>query len=270
MSDDKKQHYVPQCYLRSWTTDNYLYSVPKNRGLTRKQKTKEVAKKNHLYTLPSDFFKNSIVKSRDLREMISEKLIFKVWEDKWKQVTDLFNHHFNLTQVLHTIKGFVITQSFRTPKFIRSNQEILERMGKLEDSFDNTYQYVFLGTNGLTDYIKNCVCEMVKIMDIPNFITCDNPATHWIQEGEMYHYLNGIALRTDLYKNPNYKILCPLHPKYFAVLTPNLGVEIKDKIKNKVWFKPVNINDINQLNQMVEYGADKMLFAKDVKDFIKQ
>jgi len=269
MGKDKTHHYVPQCYLESWATEHYLYTIPKNKGLTRHQHKKEVAKKNHLYKLPSTLFKNSSVTDPDLKELIVEKLIFKIWEDRWAKVRYVLDHHIDLTQVLHSIKGFVITQSFRTPKFQRLNKEKLERMGKADDDIEDAFHFAFLGIKGLTDYIENCVCEIFKIVDLPNFVTCDNPATHWIREGDIFHHLNGIALNEDLYKNPNYKILCPIHPKYFAMLSPNLGINVSEKDKNKVWFTSFDKDTINQLNQMVEHGADKMLFAKDLKDFIK-
>lgn len=268
MAYKKKQHFVPQCYLKSWTTDDNLYSMPKIHGLTRKQSTKEVAKKNHLYTLPSTFFDKSDYENPDLQELITESIIFKTWEDKWGNVRNLLSLHFDLTKVLHSIKGFVITQSFRTPKFMRLNKKKLERMGKTDDNVADSYQYAFLGTAGLTNYIENCICEIAQNLDISNFITCDNPATHWLQEGEIYHHLNGIALNTDLYKNPNYKIICPLSPKYVAVLSPNLGIKVNENDKNKVWIKAVNNATVLQFNQMIEHGADKMLFAKDLKDFI--
>lgn len=268
MASKKRQHFVPQCYLKSWTINNQLFSMSKNNGFPRKQPTKTIAKRDNLYTIPSILFENIDSRNRENQELITENLLFKIWEDRWVSVRDALNNNENLNPVLHSIKGFIITQSFRTPKFLRLNNERIKRQGKDSENVEDPYTFAFLGTSGLTEYIKNCVLEIIQCNDIANFITSDNPATHWIQEGEMFYHLNGIALNNGLFKNPNYKILCPLHPKFFGVLTPNLGIEIPDNIKNQI-FKRIIYNDtVKQLNQMTEHGCDKMLFAKSINDYL--
>jgi len=268
MANKKRQHFVPQCYLKSWTIKDELCTLSKQNGIPRKQTTKTIAKRDNLYTIPSTFFENREPKNRDLQELITENVIFKIWEDRCAAVTDIATKNGNFTSVLHTIKGFVIAQSFRTPKFIRSNKEKIERMGKSSENIDDVYHFAISGIKGLTDYILNCVCEILRCNDISNFITSDNPSTHWLQQGDIFHHLNGIALNNDLYKNPNYKILCPIHPKYFAILTPNLGIDVPETFKNQVVLRTIYNDTVKQLNKMIEHGADKMLFAKTLNDFV--
>jgi hypothetical protein len=268
MAYKKRQHFVPQTYLKSWTTVNELYTLPKKNGIARKQPTKTIAKQNNLYTVPSIFFQNSESRNPELQELISENLIFKIWEDRWPKVLECINANKFSNDSIRDLKGFIIAQSFRTPKFLRLNKEKIERIGKSSIDIDDVYQYAILGMEGLTKYIQNCVCEVIKCNDISNFITSDNPATHWFQEGEIFYHLNGIALNDSLFKNINYKILCPLHPKYFGILTPNLGIEVSDIIKNNILYRIVYNDNVRELNKMVEHGADKMLFAKNLNDFI--
>jgi hypothetical protein len=254
--------------LKSWTTENELYSVAKRNGLTRKQPTKSIAKRNNLYTLPTTFIRKKETMDSAYQELITENLLFNIWEDRWPNVLNgLKNNKFTNDQI-RDLKGFIITQSFRTPKFLRINKERLNRIGLPTDEIDDVYHYAVLGIQGLSQYIQNCVCEIIQCNDTLNFITSDNPATHWLQEGDKFHYLNGISLNNDLFRNPNYKILCPLHPKYFGILTPNLGLEVSNI--NKIFFRRNFYNDnVKELNKIIEYGADKMIFAKSLNDFIK-
>ena len=267
MAHKKRQHFVPQCYLKSWTVDKDLYTIPLKDGIVRKQQTKEIAKKNHLYTLPSIFFINSESRNPQLQELITENLVLKIWEDRWPNVLRGLKSKTLSDDQIRDLKGFIIVQSFRTPKFLRQNKEIIERLGNPSDNMEDAFHVAFLGSQGLTEYLKNCVCEVIHCNDISNFITCDNPATHWLQNGDTFHYLPGTALNNDLFRNPRYKILCPLHPKYFGILTPNLGIEVPPIVKNTVLFKTVYSDVTKQFNQLTEYGADKMLFAKSLSDF---
>lgn len=268
MSNKKRQHFVPQCYLKSWTIKNELYSLSKRNGIPRKQPTKTIAKRNHLYTLPSVLFENSETRNFELQELITENLIFKIWEDRWPNVLNGIKENKLTKDQIRDLKGFIITQSFRTPKFLRLNKERVERLEMPSENIDDVYHFAVLGIDGLTNFIKNCVCEIIQCNDISNFITSDNPATHWIQDGEIFHHLNGIALNNNLFKNPNYKILCPLDPKHFGILSPNLGIDISDISKNLVSRRIIDNDTVKQLNQMVEHGADKMLFAKNLNDYI--
>ena len=71
MANNKRQHFVPQCYLKSWTIKDELYTLPKQKGIPRKETTKTIAKRDNLYTMPSTFFENRELKNRDLQELIT-------------------------------------------------------------------------------------------------------------------------------------------------------------------------------------------------------
>jgi hypothetical protein len=129
------------------------------------------------------------------------------------------------------------------------------------------YHYAFLGIKGFTDYIKDCTCEVLYINDIDNFICADNPSTHWLIANNNFTYINGIAGRLDLFRNPNYKIICPVTPKHLVVLSPNLGIETNENLKEYCVFNKIVKDNIQLFNKMIEHGADKLLFAKNIYDF---
>lgn len=260
----KENHFVPETFLKSWATkdakDFQLYTLNLKNNFPRKQTTSSIAKKKNLYTLPLEY------KTNDPK--IVEHTIFKIWEDRWPSVLKgLKENHLSKDQIA-ALKGFVIIQSFRTPKFEKENMAILRSIADKETAdLSFKYHYAFLGIKVFTEYIKNCICEVLLINDIDNFICSDNPSTHWLLNNNDFTYINGIAGRHDLFGNPNYKIISPLTPKHLIVLSPNLGIETSDNLKEFCAFKKVSKDHIQLFNKMIEHGADKLLFAKNIYDF---
>lgn len=169
---------------------------------------------------------------------------------------------------IRDLKGFVITQSFRTPKFEKENVAIIEAIDN-EVSADLSFKYffAFLGTEGFTNYIKNSTCEVLFSRDSHNFICSDNPSTHWLINEHSFTYINGIAGRLDLMGNRNYKIVCPLTPKHLVILSPNLDLDISENQKESCVFKEIDRDDLIKFNEMIKQGADKFLIAKNNNDF---
>ncbi len=260
----KENHFVPKTFLKSWATKNdkafLIYTLNLKDNFARKQTTSNVAKKKNLYTLPIEFKTNE--------PKIVEHRIFKIWEDRWPSVLEGLKKNKQSKDQTRDLKGFVITQSFRTPKFEKENMAKIKLLADKETAeLSFKYHYALLGIKGLTDYIKDCICEVLFISDIENFICTDNPSTHWLITNNDFTYINGITGRFDLFRNPNYKIICPVTPKHLVILSPNLGIETSEHLKEFCIFNKIEKVNIQLFNKLIEYGADKLLFAKNIYDF---
>jgi hypothetical protein len=260
----KENHFVPKTFLKSWATKDakefLIYTLNLKNNFPRKQTTSSIAKKKNLYTLPLEF------KTNDPK--VVEHIIFKIWEDRWPSVLEGLKENKLSKDQTRDLKGFVIIQSFRTPKFEKENMAIIRSIADKETAdLAFKYHYAFLGIKGFTDYIKDCTCQVLFINDIDNFICSDNPSTHWSINNNNFTYINGIAGRLDLFRNPNYKIICPVTPKHLVVLSPNLGIETNENLKEFCIFNKIAKDNIQLFNKMIEHGADKLLFAKNIYDF---
>jgi hypothetical protein len=260
----KENHFVPRTFLKSWAIKNdkafLIFTLNLKDNFLRKQSTTNVAKKRNLYTLPLEF------KTNDSK--IIEHTIFKIWEDRWPSVIEGLKQNKLSKDQTRDLMGFVIIQSFRTPKFEKENMaKIRLLIDKEITDISFKYHYGFLGLKGLTEYIKDCTCEVLFINDLENFICTDNPSTHWFIINNNFKYINGIVGRVDLFQNPNYKIICPVTPKHLAVLSPNLGMDTIESSKEFCVFNKIDKQNVKLFNQMIEFGADKLLFAKNINDF---
>ena len=205
----KENHFVPKTFLKSWATKDdrefLINTLNLKNNFPRKQTTSSVAKKKNLYTLPLELKTNN--------PKIVEHLIFKIWEDRWPSVLEGLKENKLSKEQTGALKGFVIIQSFRTPKFEKENMAKIKLIADKETAdLAFKYHYAFLGIKGFTDYIKDCTCEVLFINDIDNFVCSDNPSTHWLLTNNNFTYINGITGRLDLFGNPNYKIICPVIP----------------------------------------------------------
>ncbi len=242
----KKQHFVPKTYLKSWGEnvgkEYVLYTHNLKDNLTRKQTISQIARQNNLYTLPEGF---SSIDSK-----ITEKLVFNVWEKNWNKVVAGLRKNQLSKEEVDILKGFVIAQSFRRPKFMRENLERIKRYETEENAaLAISYHFAFLGLGGYREYVKNGTCEVFD------------------EIGETY--VSGIACRSDLHNNTNYKIVCPLTPKHLAILTPNLGIDVPEGQKDSCAIKRIDKDAICNFNKMIAFGADKLLFAKNIYDLAK-
>ncbi|MEO6902364.1 MAG: DUF4238 domain-containing protein [Bacteroidia bacterium] len=261
----KEHHFVPRVYLKQWTSNTKgnigLYTLNLRDNFPRKQCTSKIAKKKNLYTIPLKY---------GIDNKLTETFIFKMHEDLWPTVISGLNSRkaLSISQV-KSLRNFVIIQSLRTPKFAKGTKEVMEASSNqsLKDIPFST-DWVYNGIRLFPILAKNCCVELYRSLELKNFITSDNPATHWIIQGSNFTFLKSTALNKDLMKNPYYKIICPVTPRYFAILTPNIGIEILDSIKSKVSIKRADLNKVNIFNGLTEMGADKLLFSYILNDFI--
>lgn len=258
MSIPKKHHYVPITYLESWATDNMLCTCKKE-GFTaiRKQHVKEVANKKNLYLLGEQFYES---------RLFVEKILFPIYESMWPPVKRVLVSGKKFDSINDKLKSFVICQAFRTPKFFEQEQARISRFGKnLETPVAQLVGAMIIQM--YPEYIKNSTCTLLKSIDIgANFITCDNPATHWVTDRDIWHHVNGLALNQALDKNKDYRILCPVSPKYCAIVSVNLNRSIPKSHINHVLVFDVTKQTVHETNLMIKGQSDKMLFAKHEND----
>ena len=272
MAQYKSQHYVPRCYLKSWETKSSIYSLPLGPGIVRKQETKKMCKKDHLYTLKD----NSLDATKTFVESIGNPLFTELLtmsgiESNWSTVIHALENNFPIIpDLLSKLNSFVVLQSMRTPRFMREAKAMSAHINDplFKANVSDAERFLIQHFQFWPESIKNCVTEIVECSVVSNFITSDNPATHWLKDGEVYHLLKGLDYSGSLFGNPAYRILCPIHPKFFVMLSPNLGIDTPDSIKKIPFRRNIFPDNVKQINDMIRAGADKMVFAKSTRDFI--
>ncbi|MBU3662407.1 MAG: DUF4238 domain-containing protein [Bacteroidetes bacterium] len=262
---NKNHHFVPVVYLKRWghKTDKVtqVYCLSNKDRLVRKNQPQNLNYKKNLYTLPDTFVP-------EIRK-IAETAIYKTWEDRWGQVLPIsFDLGVAPTGLdLRSIKAFIFHQSIRTLKYIRESEKVLQKLNdeiinRAPHSVFHTSAPLFLFTTFSTSYTINFLKAPLNC----RFITSDNPATHWLIDGENYHNIPTVVGRTDLYKNTNYKIICPITPKWLGVLTPNLGIAKSEFQLSTGSTIEIPEHQVEFYNKLIEMTSDKLIFALNIMD----
>ena len=86
MSNVKKEHYVPRCYLKNFANKNKrIYVFDKRLGRCRNQKITEIAAENHFYDMDINELVNmkefDALKRKELKTELMKNLNAKTWEE---------------------------------------------------------------------------------------------------------------------------------------------------------------------------------------------
>lgn len=190
------------------------------------------------------------------------------------------------------ISGFIYMQSIRSIKFKFDTEELLNKKGdSILRNIDWGVIYAYLSTQGWMD--NHNTNQMLHLLRAPigkRFITSDNPATHWIVQNSNYINLKTTfgssnytikvqsdinllnILRTyfpskEVQNNPYYKILCPLTPKWYGVLTPFANKKTKDD-NDKCYSTELTEKQLHFFNKLTESTSNKIIIASELEDFI--
>jgi hypothetical protein len=253
----KKNHYVPQSYLRYWSNDNGKNIFQQNLKNGRPYSTliQNICNQKNLYDATVVSNPKSLEKDiMPLNEMFIPE----------------FGSYFNSILIdpakIGRLKIFIIHQSFRTPKFYNEN---IKQLGL--NSTDNLKKgdiYAAFLFSNFSLYIENSVLQIYEINGLGNFITSDNPSSHWIRIERGWKYVNGVIKNESLFNNPNYNIICPISPKHLAILSPNIGIPNTKTNMTTAEIIKVNLSEILKFNEILKYASDKSIFAKSISDFL--
>jgi hypothetical protein len=263
---NKNHHFVPVVYLKRWGHKSdkvtQVYCLSNRDKLVRKNQPQNLNYKKNLYTLPDTFVP-------EIRKL-TETSIYKTWEDRWGQVLpksfDIGTAPSGLD--LKSVKAFIFHQSIRTIKYIRESEKVIQKLNN--DIINRTPHSVFHTAAPLflfTTYAEFYTIHFLKAPINCRFITSDNPATHWLIDGDNFQNIPTLVGRTDLNKNENYKILCPITPKWLGVLSPNLGIAKSEfQLSTGSTFE-INEQQVVFYNKLIEMTSDKLIFALNIMDF---
>jgi hypothetical protein len=254
MAQHKKQHYVPRCYLKSFSSDAEgktinLYNIT-NSTTVRKAPIKGQCAKNYLY-------------GEDLALEKSLQIIKGYYASIIKKLNQ--NDILLTEDNLQTLLTFAYLQFSRTEKAAHRRKSITEgfhrhsyegaSISKPEiDLSDRTMTLSSMRT--FTKTIK--YCEDLKVVIIKNetkldFITSDDPTilTNKFLLQKMKIKTFGLASSGTL-------LLLPLTPK-FLLFCYDKDVYTIHNIKNNI-ISTKKISDINAFNQFQYLKADKNLY----------
>jgi hypothetical protein len=255
--DYKKNHFVPRSYLKYWSFDNSKRIFQQNikSGKVYSNQIKDVCQKSNLYDT-----------SLESNPKVLEKEINSLSEDFIPDFGSYLKTGMMDPAKIGRLKTFIIHQSFRTPKFYDENYN---QIG-LEPS-SNWKKGDIFGAFYLTNYdryIENSVLQLYEVNGVNNFITSDNPSSHWIRVNGGWTYVDKVIKNNSLNGNMDYNIICPVTPKHIAILSPNIGIPTTAINKGTIETFNVNPSGIPKFNAMLKYAADKVIFGKRNEDFL--
>lgn len=273
MNNPKKQHYVPQTYLRQFTEiQGNLYIYDKVKQEIRKQKPSAVGYNKHFYTVEIEGEKDYFIE-----KFLAEK-VDVLYTDL---LTKISNQSIFNSKDRYDLGLFLAAQYLRTPAQRKNYNQMIEsnvkQIGKITYSMKrNTNQlkaemkdeeFARIIEKGDYDikvppenslaFLVSFVEEMAEMLAKQNivvlkaskkseFITSDNPYTmvkeKWAAEWEGF----GVINTTKIF---------PLSPQYLLLL--------KD-VGNKMIYPPViSSKDIRVYNQQIATWSDRYLFARN-------
>lgn len=273
MSNPKKQHYVPQTYLRQFTGDNgtlSIYDMVKKEF--RKQKPSAVGYSTHFYTVEiegeKDYFIEKYLAEHvdvlypDLLLKISNKQIFNAADRKKLGI-------FLAAQYLRTPaqrKNYNRMIQQETKQINRLVHSARENLGQLTDAMKNqkiakvikegTYEVNVPKERSLY-FLLSFIEEMATMLTKQNiiileackkseFITSDNPYT--MVKDKWARGLPGFGII-------NTTKVIPFSPKYLLLLK-----DVGDKV---LYPQIVSSKEVRVYNQHITNWADRYLFAKN-------
>jgi len=259
MSEPISHHYVPQFYLRNFSTDENQVGIGlfiPDKGVFANTAIKNIAAKDYLYGAD-----NEIEKELSKMEGVVAE-IFKTW------ISVLLPPPID-SPAFNTLKHFILTQIFRT---IKAGKELNEAMnegyqairklmhmendplpeGILVHKDPTLLSLVYTSDKlALMDFLS--IKTVVNLTDTP-FITSDHPViryNQWMEQKGYYLGATGIAVK-------GLQIFLPIHPRVMICLYDGTVYKCGQKDKNVV--KIESENDILQLNSLQYLVSDKSLF----------
>ena len=187
MNTPKKQHYIPQFYLKFFCDNGYLWVYDRNNKEIRKQPPKTTAFKKHYYSVTEE---NGDVNT-DIEKMLAEI------ESKGKIIIEKLNNYEDISiQNKEEFSLFLNFMFTRVPAFEKQTNELSEKLFKFIAKFSSSNR----------NYMENILKQMEKEKGEPSTDSVDE-LIDFIQGGEYsikFHrdlsLMQMLTTGTDLWK----------------------------------------------------------------------
>ncbi|MGL5091722.1 MAG: DUF4238 domain-containing protein [Aeromonas sobria] len=115
----KKQHYVPQFYLKKWMTHEGLWVKNKSEGSEKiylKKTTIDVAEENYFYGIEMDDvvldmlisrFRNDASSNNVVKKLMDDFLLIKLFDDVIEKRIEVVNHDIELMKSAKEILDYI-------------------------------------------------------------------------------------------------------------------------------------------------------------------
>jgi hypothetical protein len=266
MSDAKNQHYVPRCYLRSFTFNNKLVVYNKDiKTILKDQNVEKFAVEEWFY----DFSDDEIADYQRYLPNFEKQFLEKLFSDKIEpELSAIINKlpqnipnnvdNFNVCISKNDKKEIayqIIFQIFRTRKY----RDFLGSYYQLDDKFTRKLHIESLLDIDNIQIFNNILMKAVWSIYINKsnikYITSDNPIILLdINTGETYfenhHSSNNIELFYPL--TPN--ILINIHLNHFFKFMEN---------SSKDFFEEIDVNHVDYANSLQIRNASRFVFSSE-------
>lgn len=267
MSEPIKHHYVPQCYLKRFSSDNkVVVFFDKQIKEYGSQDIREFCQINNLYKLSQSepYYIETIFFAHDIEDKLGKILSFFDKLDFNMPHINYDNHQrFNLSKQ-------IFIQYIRTPKYrdSKSKNELnafyskITQLLKIHFNFevdeiefkpDNIAEYhknILLEDN--TDIITNISGAYWELIYSPErkFYTSDNPITIMPRNDMPVTYCDAINYFSDIYY--------PLNPKLV------LHIKAQEALSSKVvGIRHANDKDVTEVNNLISQKATQYIIKSN-------
>lgn len=301
MSEPKKQHYVPQTYLRRFTVPNQklqkVFTLHKDKNKILLTNISDTAAERHFYTLEST---NNKYKWENTYAEVIEPILNDVLTSIIKQSncvllqnnTSILNDELKLQLSISIISQLlrgIQSRDYQHNLYTKFAPSIVQELRKLDVQFDDSKERIISDFLGGNKYFKDISFDVTfrqdsiekyinillgrsfviyRIMGEAEFITSDNPVM----------FMNSISLEVKPFSNglsdDSTVIFFPISPKILVALYSSNylfgGVSnydgmilFIDSLKDKSFIKNHNVKQFEQSFNQV-YAKDK----KDLEGFL--
>ena len=276
MAEKKKQHYVPQMYLRYFSRDGrsiITYSKAQNSILSLNASIKGQCVKNYMYGKDPEV----------------ENILSNLEREANKVITDIICSSRipqRDSEEYHTLITFSIIQSGRTQYRSGIFQEMVdhtmksvlrdtirlnnlgfteEDLGKVNIRMENSGLMVLGVTIESIPLIYDLECKLIINNTQRNFITSDDPVIFYNKYAVDNDFYNKSPFSYTGYVSKGLILIFPLSPRYCLIIYDSKIYKVGGRrLKKNVQLN--NINDIDEINLLQMINSENHIYALDVEE----
>lgn len=255
MSNKKNQHFIPQVYLRQFSSDGKSIELCIKKSLEFRSKAAIKKQSSHNY-----FYGKDLEIENFLCSMESDfgAILSKLKGGKVEKLTNddcefLFGYTFLQLGRTEAFSMDIVAETKEINDFVADSFRNIDtsRFRTLEDRLENVKKSICLGKNMLE------VCSDLGFIFLMNdtpkdFITSDCPVSLYNQFHER------IGKRTFSFGSVGTQIFFPLSPRVAFLLYDNLCYKIGTRKSN--YIRVSDIRDVTNLNNITFINANKVIY----------
>lgn len=260
MAENKKQHYVPQFYMKFFSNDKIKINMF---NLKREIKITDISLKRQCYK--DYYYGEDLVLERNL----------STWEGLWNKILSDISSKDNPPNIntpeYFMFIFFILIQNSRTKYSVDSLIELIESISKeifdsknvkkeefikQELGIDNVPEYYMSIAVDSYPFLLDLKCKILKNHTSTEFIISDNPIVFYNQLMSFRKTINNVGT-----SNKGLQIFFPISPDTSILLYDKDVYKVGSNNKNIIEIR--NVRDIYQINTLQVCSAYENIYFKN-------